>query len=79
MRDTWIRVVRAPSTGQPDARPVKRVEFIREGNVFGKILASDVKVELPVSGPAYLTLSTPFFEEVFEEKDAPVEMPPEGY
>lgn len=64
----YIRVVQRPvrgDLGAPQSRVVKRVEIV-DGDHTINLPCQDMRIEHPVGGVSYVTLSTPWFTEVIE-------------
>jgi hypothetical protein len=69
----YVRIVRRPlegKAGEVQARIIKRVEVF-DGERTIELPVQDLNIQHPVSGPSFVTFSTPFFLEVTETEVNP--------
>lgn len=74
MTDTWLRIVKPDRRGDQKnlgRMGVSRVEVIKDGVVIAKIPGlTYVLVEDPLDGASSLTLTTVYFEQQLEPREA---------
>jgi hypothetical protein len=62
----YLRIVTAKLDHYTGRKRIQRVEVVVEGQVVGELPVATTGISYPMTAPAFVTVSTPLFEQVEE-------------